>query len=313
MYCVYLTVYSGNKLPPFYIGYCRKDKIDKGYLGTPTSKEYKEIFKEEKENSIHLFKIHIIKEYKTAKEAKLKETDLQTKLQVLKNPLYFNRSINSKEFLNSAPHKEETKKKIGDANRGKKHNQEFRNIVSDRMKNHLVVMNNDGLRMWMSKDDPRYISGEFYSIRKGYVHKSTTRKKMSENHVTKQGKKMCWDSTTGKTLYLKEEEIHKFGATRVAPDRLREGGRKAGLKIFVIDKQTGKNIRINREDFNPDIYTRGKNKTGGFVGWDKINSEYCYIVDIILKTCRHIKKKQILKNYTIMNMLAEYIIQKIRI
>ena len=31
MYCVYLTIYTGNKLPPFYIGSTSLKKINKGY------------------------------------------------------------------------------------------------------------------------------------------------------------------------------------------------------------------------------------------------------------------------------------------
>ena len=32
MYCVYLTIYRGNKLPPFYIGYSSINKIKAGYI-----------------------------------------------------------------------------------------------------------------------------------------------------------------------------------------------------------------------------------------------------------------------------------------
>jgi hypothetical protein len=34
IYCVYLTCYRGNKLPPFYIGYSTIEKVKDGYKGT---------------------------------------------------------------------------------------------------------------------------------------------------------------------------------------------------------------------------------------------------------------------------------------
>jgi hypothetical protein len=39
MYCVYLTIYKGNNLPPFYIGSTSIDKIDGGYHGSVMSEE----------------------------------------------------------------------------------------------------------------------------------------------------------------------------------------------------------------------------------------------------------------------------------
>ena len=60
IYCTYLTVYSGNKLPPFYIGSSSIDIINNGYRGSVSSKEYKQIWKTELKNNSHLFKIMII-------------------------------------------------------------------------------------------------------------------------------------------------------------------------------------------------------------------------------------------------------------
>lgn len=46
LYCTYLTVYKGNKLPPFYIGYTSVDNIlNKSYRGSPESKKYKSVWK----------------------------------------------------------------------------------------------------------------------------------------------------------------------------------------------------------------------------------------------------------------------------
>ena len=44
MYCVYFTVYFGNKLPKRYIGSTKVDRIMQGYNGSIKSKKYKNIF-----------------------------------------------------------------------------------------------------------------------------------------------------------------------------------------------------------------------------------------------------------------------------
>lgn len=96
-YCVYLTCYLGNKLPPFYIGSTTITKIESGYKGSIKSKQYKEIFQNEKLNNSHLFKTKIIKIFKDRKEALAYECFIQTKLNVVKSSLYMNKSI-AKDF-----------------------------------------------------------------------------------------------------------------------------------------------------------------------------------------------------------------------
>lgn len=93
-YCTYLTVYKGNKLPPFYIGYTKTEKISKGYHGSVCSKKYKKIWYDEIKNNPHLFTTHIITTHNTAKEANEKEIYFQNSLRVLqKSSMYVNMSI----------------------------------------------------------------------------------------------------------------------------------------------------------------------------------------------------------------------------
>jgi hypothetical protein len=40
MFCVYVTFYRGNKLPPFYIGSTYLENMNRGYKGSPRSKKY---------------------------------------------------------------------------------------------------------------------------------------------------------------------------------------------------------------------------------------------------------------------------------
>lgn len=90
IYCTYLTVYMGNKLPPFYVGYTSKTKINNGYNGTVSSKRYKEIWCFERKNNPHLFKTRVIKEFTSRKEAQTHEHYLLKNISAHKNPLYIN-------------------------------------------------------------------------------------------------------------------------------------------------------------------------------------------------------------------------------
>lgn len=93
MFCVYLTVYSGNKLPPFYIGSSSVHRLNQGYRGSVSSKEYKSVWKEELMKNPSLFKTKIISLHSKRSDAMLKELDLQSKLNVVCNKLYVNKSL----------------------------------------------------------------------------------------------------------------------------------------------------------------------------------------------------------------------------
>lgn len=92
IYCVYLTTYRGNKLPPFYIGSTSLDKIQKGYRGSVSSKQYKNIWNEELKNNPHLFHTKVISKFDTQKESIARELFLHIQLCVVKNDLYMNKS-----------------------------------------------------------------------------------------------------------------------------------------------------------------------------------------------------------------------------
>ncbi len=132
MYCTYLTCYSGNKLPPFYIGYSTVLKVENGYRGTVTSKAYQRIWKSELKNNSHLFKIKILSIHETKGEAKAHETYTQKFFQVHKNPMYINLAICGTEFFNKGGHivSVETREKISRGNKGKIVTEEHRNKIS---------------------------------------------------------------------------------------------------------------------------------------------------------------------------------------
>lgn len=112
-YCVYLTVYSGNLLPPFYIGYSSVDNVENGYRGSVSSKLYKSIWKEELKNNSQAFKTKIISTHKTRAEAKNKETVLIQKLNAVSSPMYINRHDGSgRNFFHEGPFSVEHKTKL---------------------------------------------------------------------------------------------------------------------------------------------------------------------------------------------------------
>ena len=95
-YCVYLTIYRGILLPPFYIGSTSVDKINTGYHGSVSSKMWKEIWESEIKDNPHLFESKIICLYETRQEALDKEYKFHKQLNVVKNPLYINQSLAKK-------------------------------------------------------------------------------------------------------------------------------------------------------------------------------------------------------------------------
>ena len=91
-FCVYLTIYSGNKLPPFYIGSSSIDAVKNGYRGSVGSKKYTELWRYEIENHPELFKCKLVYKCRNRKEAYEKEKEWLKKLSCGKNLLYINQT-----------------------------------------------------------------------------------------------------------------------------------------------------------------------------------------------------------------------------
>jgi len=130
LWATYVTIYRGNKLPPFYIGYSSIYKFKSGYKGSVKSKKYKDIWKKEITDNSHLFDTKILTRHKTKQEALDKEEYFQKHFSVHKNDLYINQNITGKFFTSIKGRKlsESHKIKIGMANsislKGKKFTEE---------------------------------------------------------------------------------------------------------------------------------------------------------------------------------------------
>lgn len=95
IYCTYLTIYKGSKLPPFYIGSTSIKNIEHGYRGSVKSKKYKNIWKEELNNNPFLFSTKIISTHISKQDALLKEYNFQVSLGVMNSPMYINEAVAS--------------------------------------------------------------------------------------------------------------------------------------------------------------------------------------------------------------------------
>jgi len=89
---VYITMYSGLKLPKWYIGSSTTNRIDNGYNGSVTSVKYSKIWKSERKHNPQLFSTKIISYHITTQEALDEELRLQKLHQVVRNPKYINMS-----------------------------------------------------------------------------------------------------------------------------------------------------------------------------------------------------------------------------
>lgn len=119
-FCVYLTIYAGNKLPPFYIGSSNINNICAGYCGSVKSRRYGNMWKCELANNRKLFKTKIISVHLTREEAFLKEEKLHRQLKVITNTMYINMTYANRRFCTIDGHSPETCAKISAANTGNK-------------------------------------------------------------------------------------------------------------------------------------------------------------------------------------------------
>ena len=138
MFTVYITMYLGDMMPPFYMGSTSFARLAKGYHGSVSSAKWAAIWKEEIKHNPYLFKTQAIPDATadTAKEIVSVERDWQRLFDVVNDPDFLNEAYANCGFV-STPESQakaqetkmrtgtlarqpETRAKIGDANRGRK-------------------------------------------------------------------------------------------------------------------------------------------------------------------------------------------------
>lgn len=93
-YCVYLTKYSGDLLPPNYIGSTSVKNVLSGkYFGSVVSKRWKDIYKLELKNNPQHFSIEIMSEHDTRIDAMTEELRVHILNDVVKSDQYYNESL----------------------------------------------------------------------------------------------------------------------------------------------------------------------------------------------------------------------------
>ena len=236
-YCVYLTIYRGSKLPPFYIGSTSVLKIDNGYHGSVSSKKYKHIYQNELKNNPDSFKTVIISKFKSRAEALIKERILQIYLNVVKSPMYFNMSIASPNGFAGMDVKGEN-----NPNYGSKMSIESKEILSKCRKGMAIVYIPElDKTMTVSINDLRYLSGEIHGVRKG------CKTKLADYST---GKIVAKDSM-GNIIHIECSDPRYLSGELVHHTK--------GMKTVYI-KITNEKIRINMNDFDPSIHSNLKMK-----------------------------------------------------
>jgi hypothetical protein len=164
MYAVYLTIYYGDKLPPFYIGSSSIKKIENGYCGSVRSKKYKSLFNDEIKNNRGLFEVIIISTHITRSEAIDFELEIQKSFDVIKSKDFFNEAFAS---INGMFGRD-----VSGSNNpmfGKTHTEKTKKILSEKRGNDKRFEITDEFRYKISK------------IHKGKITSEETKQKISEN------------------------------------------------------------------------------------------------------------------------------------
>jgi hypothetical protein len=216
IYCTYLTIYKGNKLPPFYIGYSTVSKVTNGYRGSVSSKCYKHLWYQELIDHPELFITHIISTHNTIEQAKAKEGQLQRAVHAHTNPLYANRQIQGEKFyFTEQEYKEMVKKRLADPQYHAKLTNNNKRTWSDpqirarRIERIRAAKHTDkyrqeqSIRSQLQAQDPKYIKSLSTGVKKSWERtgererRSQIQKNMYKNNpelIESKKKRKWWNN-----------------------------------------------------------------------------------------------------------------------
>lgn len=248
-YCVYLTVYHGNKMPMYYIGSSSVDKVQRGYRGSVASIKYRDIWVEEITNNPNLFKTFIVKKFTTRKDALHYENSVQRKLNVIRSSMYINQSYAS---INGFCGMDVSGK--NNPNYNNHWSYLDRGYISKSIGKSLAICTTTGEKIYVSTSDSRWDTGEIHGHNKGKQNKKAG--------IANAGMIVCKDEN-GLT--------HR---TSVNDNRVKDGTLRhhtTGTKT-VINIDTGKKSRINLSEYDEKIHL--ENNTGTLHARDENNNHY---------------------------------------
>jgi hypothetical protein len=176
-----MTHYTGDKLPPYYIGSTSVKKVENGYHGTVKSKKFGAIWTNELKDNPHLFKTNILNRHSTREEAYLDEQKWQTKLNVVESDLFVNLKVQPLSFTvhgQTKTHSEETKAKMSISHKGIKP----WNIGQTISEDHKAKISKAGKGKSHSEETKAKMSKSL----KGKTHSEETKAKISASLKMKQ-------------------------------------------------------------------------------------------------------------------------------
>lgn len=92
-FITYLTIYDGDKMPPFYLGSTSMKRYEAGYHGTVKSNKYKSVWKSELQEHPELFDTIVLTTHQTRQEALSQELQYHIQKDVIKNPEFINMAM----------------------------------------------------------------------------------------------------------------------------------------------------------------------------------------------------------------------------
>jgi hypothetical protein len=107
-----LTIYDGDKLPPFYIGSTSVERVKRGYHGSVRGQEFGAAWKQELVEHPELFDTIVLSEHPTRAEALNEEQRLHLKHEVVRDPRFINTATARGGFINRGYWTEEEKQRM---------------------------------------------------------------------------------------------------------------------------------------------------------------------------------------------------------
>jgi hypothetical protein len=262
-FCVYLTVYSGNKLPPFYIGSGTTQKIMRRknpYRGTVASDLYEDMWKLELKQNPQLFKTIIISYHLDRKEAYSKEESFQRTLDVIHNPMYINQSYANGGFsMSGKTHSIETRKKMKISAENRPYPSDYTiSLLREINKNTCVMYDTilcKFIKVYLLDNDTQDKIKTKQYIGAGCMRDSTSRAKTSkslENRIH------YHNVDTGARIFIKNTEVAPAGFVPGVPPEVGEHLSELLIDSKIYHNTTGDQIRVLANELPPDGYTLGR-------------------------------------------------------
>lgn len=264
LYCVYLIVYKGNKLPPFYIGSTTIRKITRRYYGSVNSAMYRNIWKSELENNKHLFDRKIIKTFKSRNEAYDYEQLIQVQYNLVENSLFVNRAIANNKFnMQGCKHTEATKQKMSYSHKS------LNRTMSEAERQKLSIANSGTVTIYNE------ITKKYEKVKNDHITKEKVKNKEYSFIGNKRDKKSraktaevlkdttCYhDPITLKVVYIKPDKIPPEGYIKGLPENKKQELREHFIDCqFYYNPITGESFRF-KPDNVPEGFIKGRKNFG---------------------------------------------------